>query len=86
MPKFHVRVEWTQELVLKTEVEADSLEAAKEIAISIDPNALELVDFARDVEFGDVVSDVDAMVDGNMVGCNNMPFVDGDDEEVDDDE
>lgn len=71
MAKFSIVVSWTQELSVEKEVEAASLEEATQMALAIDPN--EGVE-DKDLVWGDVVSDIEAMVDGEEVGINNCPF------------
>jgi hypothetical protein len=71
MAKFNIVVTWIQELSVEKEVEAASLEEATQMALAIDPN--EDVD-DEDLQWGDVVSDIEAMVDGETVGMNNCPF------------
>jgi hypothetical protein len=69
--KRKIVVTWTQELSVEREVECDTAEAAEE-ALAIDPNDID----PKTVIFGDIVSDVEAMVDGETVGVNNCPFED----------
>lgn len=71
MAKFYIVVRWTQELSVEKEVEAASLEVATQMALAIDPN--EDVD-DEDLVYGDVVSDINHVVDGKEVGINNCPF------------
>lgn len=71
MPSYHVRVEWTQELSFEKEVEADDFETAKKIALGIDPRDMTGDQFAAgEFILGEVVSDIDAYVDGDQVGVN----------------
>jgi hypothetical protein len=70
MAKFNIVVTWTQELSVEKEVEATSLEEATRMALAIDPNE----DVDEHLNWGDVVSDIEAMVDGETVGMNNCPF------------
>lgn len=64
MKKFAIKVEWTQYMSHERVVECDTLEEAVEIATSFDPNSSS----GLDVVAGDVISDVEAFVDGVPVG------------------
>lgn len=71
MAKYMVQVRWTQELSHSRLVEAGSLQEARDVATGLDPNG----GFdPRSLSFGDVVSDVEAVLDGQTVAINGCPL------------
>lgn len=73
MAKFKVKVEWTQYLSIEREVEADDLTEAAELAAEIDPNG----DInPAEIVFGDIVSEVEASIDGEVVAVDNCTVED----------
>jgi hypothetical protein len=70
MKKFKVLIAWTQEMSIEREIEAKNAKEAAELALEIDPNDVDPSECLR----GDIVSDVETMVDGDQVGVNNCPF------------
>lgn len=71
MAKYMVQVRWTQELSYSRLVEAGSLQEARDVATAMDPD--EGFD-PRGLSFGDVVSDVEAVLDGQTVAINGCPL------------